>query len=80
MVAAMGDNRCHNGSQQWQRHNPDGHQWWWCNGWQDDSNSATAIAMNGNSSKEGNGNGNGNGNEGDRQAKAMATKRAMAWQ
>jgi hypothetical protein len=57
-VAAMGNGRCHNGRQQQQRHNPDGRQWWWCNGWQDGSDRAMAIAMNGGSSKDGNSNGN----------------------
>ena len=70
----MGDGRCHNGRQQQWRHDPDGHQWWWCNGWQDDSNSAMAIAMNGGGSKEG----DGNGNNGGGQATATATKRALA--
>jgi hypothetical protein len=70
----MGNGRCHNGRQQQQRHDPNGCQWWWCNGWQDGSNSAIAVAMNGGRSKEG----DDNSNEGGRQATAMATKRAMA--
>jgi hypothetical protein len=65
----MGDGRCHNGRQQQRRHNPNG---WWCNGWQDGSNSAMAIAMNGGGSKEGNGDGDEGG------GRVAATKRAMA--
>jgi hypothetical protein len=74
MVAAMGNGRCHNGRQQQRQHNPVGHQWWWCNGWQDGSNSAMAIAMNSGGRKEG----NGNSNKGGRQAMTTVTKRAMA--
>jgi hypothetical protein len=70
----MGDGRCHDGRQRQRRHNPDGRQWWWCNRWQDCSNSAMAIAMNGGGSKKG----YGNGNEGGGQATNMAMKRAMA--
>jgi hypothetical protein len=74
MVAAMGDGRFHNGKQQQRWHDPDGRQWWWCNGWQDGSNSAMAIAMNGSGSKEG----DGNGDKGGRQAMVTATKRVTA--
>jgi hypothetical protein len=70
----MGNGRCHNGRQQQCQNDPNGHQWWWCNGWQDSSNRAMAIDMNGGGSKEG----NGNGKEGGRQATATARKRAMA--
>jgi hypothetical protein len=70
----MGDGRCHNGRQQQRRHDPDGCQWWWCNGWQDGSNSAMAIAMNGSGSKEGNGDSDDIG----RRATATVMKRAMA--
>jgi hypothetical protein len=62
-MAVMGDGRCHNGRQQQRRHDPDGHQWWWCNGWQDGSYSAMAIAMNGGRSKEGDGDGNDGGKQ-----------------
>ncbi len=54
----MGNGRCHNGRQRQLRHNPDGRQWWWCNGWEDGSNSAMTIIMNGGRSKEGDGDGN----------------------
>jgi hypothetical protein len=56
-VAAMGNSMCHNGRQQQRRHDTNGCQWWWCNGLQDGSDSAMAIAMNGGISKEGNGDG-----------------------
>ncbi len=70
----MGNGRCHNGRQQQQRHDPNGHQWWWCNGWQDGRDSEMAIAMNGGGSKEG----NDGGNKGGRRATATAMKRVMA--
>jgi hypothetical protein len=70
----MGNGRCHNGRQLQRRHDPDGHQLWWCNGWQDGSNSTMAIAMNGGGSKEG----HGNDEDGGGQATAAVTKRAMA--
>jgi hypothetical protein len=73
-VAATGNGRCHNGRQQQQWYDPDGHQWWWCNGWQDGSDIAMAITMNGGGIKEGNGNDNDSGG----QAMATATKKAMA--
>jgi hypothetical protein len=70
----MGNGRCHNGRLRQRRLDPDGRRWWWCNGWQDGSDSATAIAMNGGRSKEG----DGNSDKGGERATAMATKRAMA--
>ncbi len=60
-MVEMGDGRCHNGRQQQWRHDPNGRQWWWCNGWQDGIDSAMAIAMNGGGSKEGDGNGKNGG-------------------
>jgi hypothetical protein len=71
----MGDGRHCNGRQRQRRYDPNGRQWWWCNGWQDGSNSTMAINMIGGRSKEG----NGNGNEGGWQAKEVRrTKRVVA--
>jgi hypothetical protein len=44
MMVAMGDGRCHNGRQGQWWHDPNGRQWWWCNGWQDGSDSAWQLS------------------------------------
>jgi hypothetical protein len=69
--AAMGKR---SGRQRQRRHDPDGRQWWWCNGWQDGIDSAMAITMNGGGSKEG----DCDSDEGGGRATAMATKWPMA--